>query len=99
VEMVALIQEYPTYKGTFHLRVTLPVKFSFWPNTNRGFLAAPEKRGSESHSMPWKRSHGYISSVKYQTWRDAGGHCWWLKTVCEQKWKMQWNVMTRESQG
>lgn len=51
MEMVALIQEYPTCKGTFYLRVISPLMFSFWPNKTRGSLATPEKRRSKSHSM------------------------------------------------
>ena len=54
MEMVALIQEYPEcpYKGTFYLAVISPLMFSFWPNKTRGSLATPEKRRTESHSMP-----------------------------------------------
>lgn len=51
MEMVALIQEYPTYKGMFYLTVVSPLMFSFWPNKTRGSLATPEKRRSKSRSM------------------------------------------------
>lgn len=50
--MIALIQEYPAYKGTFHLTVISVLMFSFWSNKTRGSLATPEKRRSDSRFVP-----------------------------------------------
>lgn len=95
MEMVALIQEYPTYKNTFYLTVISPLMFVFWPNKRLEVPWPHLKRGVSPTPRLEKKRHKLVSSVNYQMWQDVGDHPWELKTA----WKMQLNITTRKSQG